>query len=156
MKSRLLILFLSLSLTLVLSAKERDCLLLHFTDGSRAVFLLEDNPKVMFEDGLVYIGTEHYRFGNIRKYTLADSENIGSGIEIVESAGKNVRIENGVLYLTQGKAESDVRIYSADGKEMPLTSVNKDGGVLTVDLSAYGSGVYMLQVGSETIKIIVR
>ncbi len=151
MKNILLTILLSFSLNL--AAEERDCLLMHFKDGSKAIFLLKDSPKIMFEDGVVSIDTKQYQFTNIRKYTLENSDQISSAIELLEGNSKDFRIENGVLYFAKNGGNSKISIYTVDGKELPMNSTRNKNGI---NLSVYGSGVYLLKAGNETIKISVR
>ncbi len=153
---KLLLLITTFCLNLSLLAEERDCLLVHFNNGSKMFFLLKDSPKVLFDNSLVSIGIEQYQFENIRKYTFGNSENIGTSISLPKEAGGNFRVENGVLYITTTEADKSVRIYTIDGKEIPISHKAAPNGLISINLSSYGCGVYLLQVGNETLKISVR
>ena len=46
-----------------------------------------------------------------------------------------------------------VKLFSTSGIELPIKSKYIGNGMLSIDLSGYASGVYMLSVGKESIKI---
>ncbi len=117
-------------------------------------FLLESRPKLSFASGVVTIATEHYRFGNIRKYTFEDATGIGS--VFLEDAGDNYRVQNNVLYIKKGKESTPIELYTVDGKKMPVPIQTNDSDMITINLSAQKSGVYLLKVGEETLKINIR
>ena len=54
----------------------RDCMLLHFTNGSKLILPVAQEPKILFNGNVITIMTEQYLLSNISKYTFEDSETV--------------------------------------------------------------------------------
>lgn len=130
--------------------EEKDCIVVHFSDDFFAVFPITDNPKITFDEGVVQILTERYQLMNVRKYTFDNTGNVGIE-DVVDNSGLTFSKDGNVLILSpKGKS---VKLFSTSGIELPIKSRNIGNGMLSIDLSGYASGVYMLSVGNESIKI---
>ena len=129
---------------------EKDCIVVHFSDDSFAVFPITDNPKITFDEGVVQILTERYQIINVRKYTFDNTGNVGIK-DVVDNSGLTFSQDGNVITLSpKGKT---VKLFSTSGIELPIKAKNNGNGMLSIDLSGYVSGVYMLSVGNESIKI---
>ena len=129
---------------------EKDCIVVHFSDDSFAVFPITDNPKITFDEGVVQILTERYQIINVRKYTFDNTGNVGIK-DVVGNSGLTFSQDGNVITLSpKGKT---VKLFSTSGIELPIKAKNNGNGMLSIDLSGYVSGVYMLSVGNESIKI---
>ena len=129
---------------------DKDCIVVHFSDDSFAVFPFTDNPKITFDEGVVQILTERYQLMNVRKYTFDNTGNVGIE-DVVNNSGLTFSQDGNVITLSpKGKT---VQLFSTSGIELPIKAKNNGNGMLSIDMSGYVSGVYMLSVGNESIKI---
>ena len=133
-----------------LGQMEKDCIVVHFSDDSYVIFPIKENPKITFDEGVVQISTERFQLSNVKKYTLERAENVG--VEGVLSDGKlSFSRDGSVISLSpNGKV---VKLFSVSGIEIPVKIKDTGNGKVAIDLGAYSSGVYMLTVGNESIKI---
>lgn len=153
------LLFLWLLLPVVplpLNAENNRCLMVHFHDGSTVAFPLSTSPKVTFDGGVLQIATERYQVSNVKKYTFADAGS--TGIENVNESDNVANFSNDgraiVIKLKDGALP--VKLYTLGGVEVPLHIVSKADKVLRIDLSRLSTGIHLLSIGQETIKIVRR
>ena len=134
-------------------AEQRKYLNIHLKSGSNVYFLLTENPKITIDEGILTVSTERFQLSNISKYTLdANAADISSS-EGMEKM--SYLLKGKVAYIATSKANEEVTLYSLDGKELPTHILHKDRSGLTIDLSKYQTGVYLLRIGSETIQIVL-
>lgn len=132
-------------------SQEHKQLVIHFKTGSSAIFPIERQPKITFDNGIVAIDTELYQISNISKYTFNDSDH--SNIEAVDKDGNIVKIEKGAIYFKADKSGIPIKLFEVNGIEHPVNIKDADNGIIKIDLSGLDKKVYMLKIGSETIKI---
>ena len=130
----------------------RDCIILHFMDGSYVVVPLEGNPKITFDGNIVQIDNERYQFTNVRKYTIADSENSGI-IDIRDGNSGRVSFDKDQMVVRLNSPSQTVRLHSAVGVEIPIDTKPDVNGVLRIPIPQSPNQVYLLTIGNETIKI---
>ena len=91
-----------------------------------------------------------YQIINVRKYTFDNTGNVGIK-DVVDNSGLTFSQDGNVITLSpKGKT---VQLFSTSGIELPIKAKNNGNGMLSIDMSGYVSGVYMLSVGNESIKI---
>lgn len=148
--------FTIISILLVLSlmgfAVPRDCLILHFTDGSYVVVPFEGNPKIMFDGNVVQIDSERYQFTNVRKYTIADSEYSGFK-EIFDGNSERVSFGKDQMVVRLNNPSQTVRLHTAAGVEIPIDAKPDVNGMLRIPIPQSPNQVYLFTIGNETIKI---
>ena len=134
-------------------AEQRKYLNIHLKSGSNVYFLLTENPKITIDKGILTVSTERFQLSNISKYTLDVN---ATDIVLPEGMEKmTYSLEGKVAYVATSKANEEVTLYSLDGKELPTHILSKDRSGLTIDLSKYQTGVYLLRIGSETLQIVL-
>lgn len=134
-------------------AEQRKYLNIHLKSGSNVYFLLTENPKITIDKGILTVSTERFQLSNISKYTLDVN---ATDIVLPEGMEKmTYSLEGKVAYVATSKANEEVTLYSLDGKELPTHILYKDRSGLTVDLSKYQTGVYLLRIGGETLQIVL-
>lgn len=118
------------------------CVLLK--SGTQINVAIEEKPKITFEGTIIRVGNGDYQIENVRKWMIGDPDEIANNIE-------NKKSENAIVYkngiLNVGN-RTDVRAYNAAGVEMPVSIRNGQ-----VYISAWPQDVYVIKVGTETIKI---
>lgn len=133
-------------------ADEGDRLFIYLKSGDIVVVDFAEATKTTFENGIVTVGNERYQFTNISKFTFGRN---GTGINGTEDDGSELQIDDHQIVVKQKKRDQTVALYTVDGKRV-AADVKKAGDSVTVDLEALPVGVYLLKVGSETIKFRKR
>lgn len=147
----LIILFIFSSL--VANASPRDCLIVHFTDGSYVVFPLEQSPRVTFDGGVVQIADQRYQVSNVRKYTIGDSDH--AGIKSIDDGenSSNYSFDDDCIVVKMASPSQNIRLHTLDGVEIPIHAQPDIHGYLRIPHPQQSGRVYLLTIGSETIKI---
>lgn len=126
-------------------------------DNAQHQFALPDKPKVSFEDkNLIVVSdktTTTFALSDVVRFTYKDLD--PSGIQEVYIKDTNVSLEDGMLVVSQVKANSNVCVYSLDGRLVRQLAV-KRAGTYRLNLSSLPFGVYLVKTGSLTYKITKR
>lgn len=127
----------------------RDCMLLHFTNGSKLILPVAQEPKILFNGNVITIMTEQYLLSNISKYTFEDSETV----DIKNPTNKDYSYSKNGNQVTIKLASSNinVKLFTISGLQLPVDKTEKK--MLSIDLNKYTENILLLQVGNETIKI---
>ena len=149
----LILFFFFILMRLCASAAPRDCLIVHFTDGSYVVFPLERSPQVTFDGGVVQIADKRYQVTNVRKYTIGDSEH--AGIEAINSGDTKqpYSFDGNTIVVKVGANSQKVSLHTAGGVEIPISAKPDANGFMRIPLPSHSEQVYLLTIGNETIKI---
>lgn len=124
--------------------------------GNHVSMPIAEQPKIVFESGVMYVGNETFLVSNVSKYLVGTDEILlavkevtkdGLHIDANDAANGKVQIEN-----YKGQA---IKVYGTNGVEMPC-KVTVSGTSAMVDYSALPTGIYVLSVGKENIKIQKR
>ena len=126
-------------------------------DNAQHQFALPDKPKVSFEGkNLIVVSdktTTTFALSDVVRFTYKDLD--PSGIQEVYIKDTNVSLEDGMLVVSQVKANSKVCVYSLDGRLVRQLAV-KRAGTYRLNLSSLPFGVYLVKTGSLTYKITKR
>ena len=127
----------------------RDCMLLHFTNGSKLILPVAQAPKILFNGNVITIMTEQYLLSNISKYTFEDSETV----DIKNPTNKDYSYSKNGNQVTIKLASSNinVKLFTISGLQLPVDKTDKK--MLSIDLNKYTENILLLQVGNETVKI---
>lgn len=123
--------------------------------GNHVSIPIADQPKIVFENGVMYVGSESFLVSNVVKYIIGSDEVLavkdavkdGLRIDANDAANGKVQIEN---YKGQ-----TIKMYGTNGMEMPCKITISETSA-RVEYSALPKGIYILSVGDENIKIQVR
>ena len=126
----------------------RDCMLLHFTNGSKLILPVAQEPKILFNGNVITIMTEQYLLSNISKYTFEDSETV----DIKNPTNKDYSYSKNGNQVTIKLASSNinVKLFTISGLQLPVDKTDKK--MLSIDLNKYTENILLLQVGNETVK----
>lgn len=140
------------------AAESKDALVVTFVDNSSQIFILEDTPKVTFNDASMHIASlqleEDYNVADVKTFTFDTVEtNAVAALHANETRltfidGKNVLIEG----LT---ANEQVRIYDVNGRQLRQTVANNSGSA-SVSVADLNAGVYIISALHNNYKIIKR
>lgn len=140
---------------LPLCAAERDCLIVHLQSGDNVVFLLKDSPQIFFTENGAEINLHTYQLSEIKKYTFGDSEHLPEGLSD-QIAHELVAMYDGKLFVNMQKGDTRLCIYTIAGQEMRLQNITRTYNKAVVDISGLPAGVYVLGIGSESVKFVKR
>lgn len=123
--------------------------------GNHVSISISDQPKILFKDGVMSVGTEEFLVCNVSKYLIGTDEMIG--VDRVKDDNMHIDANDAV----NGKVSVEnysgqlIKMYSNNGMEMPC-DVKISSNHAIIDYSALPTGVYILSIGKETIKIQKR
>lgn len=130
-------------------AVPRDCMLIHFTNGSKLMLPIANESKILFNGNVVTIMTERYQLSNISKYTFEDSETVD--IKNPTSKEYSYSKNGNNITIRLASANTKVKLFTISGLQLPVQK--SDDNILSIDLDNYSDNILLLQVGNETIKI---
>lgn len=123
--------------------------------GNHVSIPIAEQPKILFEDGVMRVGTEDFLVSNVSKYLIGTDEMLG--IKGVQE--NNLHIDandavNGKVRIGNYNGQV-VKMFSSDGIEVAC-DVKVASNHAVIDYSSLPAGVYILSIGKETIKIQKR
>lgn len=101
----------------------RDCMLLHFTNGSKLILPVAQEHKILFNGNVITIMTEQYLLSNISKYTFEDSETV----DIKNPTNKDYSYSKNGNQVTIKLASSNinVKLFTISGLQLPVDKTDK-------------------------------
>lgn len=131
-------------------AEQHDCIIIHMKAGNKVFVPMKERPKITVEKQMLSIGTEQYLITNVSKYTFG---NYAQGIESKMVTGNGVLAsKDGHVYVQMKNKQSVLKVYSVDAKVLEV-DIRVHDNVADVDLSNYPTGIYLLSIDGETLKI---
>ena len=132
-------------------------------DGRYDAYAFDAKPKVYYEDGYLFVDSDEgsYRYANedVHKITFSDNETpIPTDIYAVPAdreQGNTLRRSGDEVHMQGMQPGSKLYVYSADGKLQKVLAASKEG-CLTVRLSEFAIGIYILKTETTTYKIIKK
>ena len=156
MREKIYLLLIGLLLfPIAIVASPRDCMVIHLQSDACLVFMLEDEPQIFFTENGFEIGLHSLQLSEVVKYTFEDSENLPEGLSdvVIES---DIKIRDGIVVVSAKHARDKVCLYNALGQEITYMPVYSSAESVIIDINQLPVGVYLLHVGSETLKIMHR
>ncbi len=140
------ILFASLCLT---SQADDNKYLTATMNGNEQSIELATIQKITFADGQVVIatseGTIQLPISEMQKFSFTAT---ATAINNLGTQSKNILVTNGVIRVN-GKGL--LRIFNSEGR---LVSLNNVQGSTSISTSALPHGLYIIQLGEETVKFV--
>ena len=158
-KFTILSLLLALVATTMRAADKQNTLIVLTKDNVLHQFVLVDKPKVTFEGTQLKVTCEKasasasFNLSDIIRFTYAGKD--ASGIDEMTVNPTEISMEEGVLVISQMKANSTVNVYSMDGKLVRQLTAQR-AGTYRLSLSSLPAGVYIVKVDTITYKITKR
>lgn len=125
-------------------------------NGEKVFFDLSEQPKTTFEDqDLVITATQIsvcYPLSQIVRYTY---ELPTTGIENTNDNITQISMRGDELTFQQLKLGTTIRVYAMDGTLIHAEKAGTDA-VTIVSMAKFTSGVYIVKVGDESHKIMIR
>ena len=158
-KFTLLSLLLALAATSMWAADKQNALIVLTKDNVLHQFILADKPTVTFEGTQLKVTCEKasasasFNLSDIIRFTYAGKD--AAGIDEMTTDPAEISMEEGVLVISQMKANSTVKVYSMDGKLVRQLTAQR-AGTYRLSLSSLPSGVYIVKADNITYKITKR
>ena len=158
-KFTILSLLLALVATTMRAADKQNTLIVLTKDNVLHQFVLADKPKVTFEGTQLKVTCEKasasasFNLSDIIRFTYAGKD--ASGIDEMTVNPTEISMEEGVLVISQMKANSTVNVYSMDGKLVRQLTAQR-AGTYRLSLSSLPAGVYIVKADNITYKITKR
>jgi len=122
-------------------------------------FVLADKPKVTFEGNQLKVTCEKasasasFNLADIVRFTYAAKD--PSGIDETTVDPAEISMQEGVLVISQMKANSTANVYSMDGRVVRQLTAPR-AGTYRLNLSSLPAGVYIVKADNITYKITKR
>lgn len=130
-----------------LAFADGSALLITFTDGTTASYVLSEKPRVTFGQGTLLItsagASAEYERATISRFTFVDAAELGigpltEGSMVFEYDGTTVRM-----------AGAPIEVFTTGG-----TLIVRGTG--SVSLSSQPSGIYVVRSGRHTVKVVKK
>lgn len=138
------------------AADKQNTLIVLTKDNGLHQFVLTDKPKVTFEGTLLKVTCEKasasatFKLSDIIRFTYAGKD--ATGIDQLTVAPASISMEEGVLVISQMKANATVDVFSLDGKLVKRLTA-RHAGTCRLSLSSLPAGVYLVKADNITYKI---
>ncbi len=134
-------------------------LVLWMNDGSKVSFSFDEYPKVTHANGEVVMTTESgtfsYSDSAVWKFTVSQQASEDTSVENISSSQPSWHKAGDVISFASAAPGSHVRLYSLSGMLLESNTIGTDG-MLSVSLSAYEQGIYVIKTEKTTFKIVKR
>lgn len=156
--------FLSLLLILslcapVFASNEPSQLVVKLKDNTEKIFILANKPTITFDTKKMYVNTTDFsaELSNVQEfYFKTESTNPPTGIGAVKDNGADASSPFTFRFVDDGIDNSvRVNVYSLSGGKVNA-KVDRGGDRAVVDLGNQAAGVYIIQAGKQSFKIIKR
>lgn len=126
---------------------EGSALLVTLSDGSTAGYLLSEKPTVTFGENTLLIksseASTEYNRADVKRFTFVDADVLGidplsKGSTVFEYKNNTVRMEGAPIF-----------IYRVNGELIKK-------GIGTVSIEDQPSGVYIIKMNSQSIKVVKK
>lgn len=145
---KLITLTMLIAASVAMSAKS---LVLVLTDGTLVYYYLggDTNPVMKFEGDKVSVDTDAFTFENIQKFYVSQTD----AAAINDTKEVTTSFDGSALYVNT--TEGTVAVYKTDGTKMDV-DVSKTDNMTVVQTSSLERGVYIVKVGTTSLKFIKK
>lgn len=139
-------------------AADNRLLVVETAGGERVTFELAASPRITFSNQTMLItssaASHSFEMADVARYYF---ETTPVGVSTLQKESLHIRYAGGDEIVLPGrKSTDDIRLYAADGRQMPAAVSNgAEGAVVT--LAQLPKGIYIISVNnSQTVKIYKR
>ena len=129
-------------------------LVLTLKNGTKVYFLITSTsyPMMKIKDGEITLGDEHrYTFPELASFVVSNTDD-PNGVENVESNPTHTYKSNTIIFA--GNADK-VNVFNASGAQVEA-EVSENDGRVAVNLNELPNGVYVVNTGSTSFKVIKK
>lgn len=148
---RLTVLSICAFFAVIESLAEEQSLYLYLKSGAEIVLPLSSAPVISFDNGTVTAGNSQYRFEDVDAYRF--NARSTSSIEAIGIDNDAIIFDSkGSITLSRVYNTDEIRLYDMEGRSMPC-EVSKSDNKTTVNFTATNAGIYILKIGTKSIKL---
>lgn len=126
-------------------------LYLYLKSGAEIVLPLSSAPIISFDNGTVTAGNSQYRFEDVDSYRFDARPT--SSIEAIGIDNDAIIFDSkGRLTLSETYDRDDISLFDMDGHSIPC-EVSSTDNKTTVNFTATSAGIYILKIGTKSIKL---
>ena len=124
------------------------------SNGTKIYYLLggETNPVMRFVDGKITVNADSYEFADIKNFYISATDD-PTAIEAVLDK-RNISFKDNTVVIQSSKT-STAAVYAIGGTAVKA-DMQKDGDILTIDLSSLPAGSYVIKAGKASFKVTKR
>lgn len=159
-KNRLLMMAILSLVSSAYAVSQVEAVVLYTKDGKKAIYSLNERPKVEYSDDCVVLSTSstlvEYSLANLHKIVFED-EYIDARIDesALEEKKGNIHLEGDFAVLSGLDVKDIVTIYTLTGLKLQSYPVDGDGAVY-VPLSSLTHGTYIIKANSIIFKLMKK
>ena len=130
-------------------------LVLHLADSTVIICSLAKQPQMTLEDNTISLSSldgavGEWDFSDVESWNFAEY----TDVDAVKVSKALIRIEDGELTVSGINAEK-IKIYDLGGR-LQTPSLNSEGNKTYISLDGFTKGTYLLSVGKDSVKFIVK
>jgi hypothetical protein len=137
-------------------AEKVSGVIVELSSGGTLEIAMAYNPKIFFDGKVIKLTATdvnvEYTPSEIKKVRIAEVDGIGTGINASENLSGSIQVEEGFVRLTGFAANEAVEVFSISGV-MTAAFRTSANGSCTIDLRSLPSGVSIVKVQKQSIKI---
>ena len=157
MKRIICMMFFVFVTVIVMTAKQREQLIILGKDGTKIAYALTDKPKITFTDSDLVVSvnglTSNYLLINLLGITYSESDVMN--ISNAKDDFPLFYMNGNKLMFHKIKRDMALFLYKIDGSLVFKKRISKDSDT-TISLSSIESGIYVLQINGTVFKIIKK
>lgn len=142
---------------IVMTARQREQLIILGKDGTKIAYALTDKPKITFTDSDLVVSvnglTSNYLLINLLGITYSESD--VTNISNAKDDFPLFYMNGNKLMFHKIKRDMALFLYKIDGSLVFKKRISKDSDT-TISLSSIESGIYVLQINGTVFKIIKK
>lgn len=142
---------------IVMTARQREQLIILGKDGTKIAYALTDKPKITFTDSDLVVSvnglTSNYLLINLLGITYSESD--VTNISNAKDDFPLFYMNGNKLMFHKIKRDMALFLYKIDGSLVLKKRISKDSDT-TISLSSIESGIYVLQINGTAFKIIKK
>ena len=130
-------------------------LVIHLSDSAQIVCSLAKQPQMTLGENTISLSSldgavGEWSFSDVESWNFAETTDVDAS----KISKALIRIEDGELTVSGVNAEN-ITIYDLGGREVN-PSFNSTGNKSSISLDGFVKGTYLLKVGKNSVKFIVR
>lgn len=134
-------------------------IIVELSSGAKVEYRLADNPKMVFDGQTIKLTAEgvavEYTPTELVKVTPSEVADINSGLGEVVAKQGDIKVEAGFVKLMGFAVNEAVRVYSVGGS-LTATYYTSADGLLVIPVSTLPSGISIIKISKQSIKITKR
>lgn len=134
-------------------------IIVELSNGQKVEYRLVDKPKMVYDGTKITLTAEgvmvEYTPSELKKVMTGEVENVSSGVDEIPVVQGDIRVDAGFIRLSGFVAGEAVRIYSVGGGQRASCRISDDGSLI-VPISSLPSGISIINVNKQSIKITRR